>query len=248
VGHRPAQSRLTTETRLRERARAAMYFHPLHSPDSSQIGYLLADLDEQEAVVIDPPPRQTELILALLTERSLRLCHVLRTHVHQVDAADCSALCDCTSAQLVVGEAATLPRGCSREAMRVAHGARLVFGNEVVRVLSTPGHTPGCLSYLWRDRLFCGDAFDVGSCCAGDGEADPGALFDTLTRRLFTLPEQTLVFPAHPIKGRHVATLGELRARYAPRLQQSRDGFITDMMQRRPRPTASRIAAPAAEG
>ena len=44
-----------------------MYFHPLHNPDSSQIGYLLADLDEQEAVVIDPPPRQTELILALLT-------------------------------------------------------------------------------------------------------------------------------------------------------------------------------------
>ena len=225
-----------------------MYFHPLHSPDSSQIGYLLADLDEQEAVVIDPPPRQTELILALLTERSLRLCHVLCTHVHQADATDCSALCDCTAAQLVVGEAATLPGDCGREALRVAHGIRLVFGNEVVRVLSTPGHTPGCLSYLWRDRLFCGDAFDVGSCCAGDGEADPGALFDTLTRRLFTLPEQTLVFPAHPIKGRHVATVGELRARYAPRLQQSRDGFITDMMQRRPRPTASRIAAPAAEG
>ena len=132
--------------------------------------------------------------------------------------------------------------------MRVAHGARLVFGNEVVRVLGTPGHTPGCLSYLWRDRLFCGDAFDVGSCSAGNREADPGLLFDTLTRRLFTLPEQTLVFPAHPIRGRHVATLGELRARYAPRLQQSRDGFITDMMQRRARPAAPRGTAAAIEG
>ncbi len=168
---------------------------------------------------------------------------------HQADATDCSALCDCTAAQLVVGEAATLPGDCGREALRVAHGIRLVFGNEVVRVLSTPGHTPGCLSYLWRDRLFCGDAFDVGSCGAGGGESDPGALFDTLDPPpVQRLPEQTLVFPAHPIKGRHVATVGELRARYAPRLQQSRDGFITDMMQRRPRPTASRIAAPAAEG
>ena len=80
-----------------------MYFHPLHSPDSSLIGYLLADLDEQEAVVIDPPPRHTELILALLSERSLCLCHVLRPHVHQADMADCSAPCDCTSAQLMVG-------------------------------------------------------------------------------------------------------------------------------------------------
>lgn len=209
-----------------------MYFHPFHSADSNQIGYLLADLDEQEAVVIDPPPRETELILALLTERSLRLCHVLRTHVHRVDAADCSPLCDRSGAQLVVGEAAGLPGDCRADVLRAAHGTRLVFGNEVVRVLSTPGHTPGCLSYLWRDRLFCGDAFDVGSCCAGEGESDPGMLFDTLTRRLFTLPEQTLVFPAHPLHGRQVATLGELRARYAPRLKHSRDGFISDMTQR----------------
>ena len=221
-----------------------MYFHPLQSTDSSQIGYLLADLDEQEAVVIDPPPRQTELILALLTERSLRLCQVLRTHVHQVDAADCSPLCDRTSAQLVVGESAVMPPHCHVDTLRATHGTRVVFGHEVVRVPSTPGHTPGCLSYLWRDRLFCGDAFDVGSCGAGASEADPGLLFDSLTRRLFTLPEQTLVFPAHPIKGRHVATLGELRARYAPRLQQSRDGFITDMIQRRDRAPAGRNAAP----
>jgi glyoxylase-like metal-dependent hydrolase (beta-lactamase superfamily II) len=220
-----------------------MYFHPLHSPDSSLIGYLLADLDEQEAVIIDPPPRHTELILALLTERSLRLCHVLRTHVHQVDVADCSPLCDRTSAQLVVGEAASMPIGCGQAVHRAAHGSRLVFGNEVIRVLSTPGHTPGCLSYLWRDRLFCGDAFDVGSCGAGDGEADPGMMFDTLTRRLFTLPEQTLVFPAHPIRGRQVATLGELRTRYAARLQQSRDGFITDMIQRRERTPAGKASA-----
>lgn len=221
-----------------------MYFHPLHSPDSNLIGYLLADLDEQEAIVIDPPPRQTELVLALLTERNLRLCHVLRTHVHQVDAADCSPLCDRTSAQLVVGESAALPAGRGRAVHRAAHGSRLVFGNEVVRVLSTPGHTPGCLSYLWRDRLFCGDAFDVGSCGVGDSEADPGAMFDTLTRRLFTLPEQTLVFPAHPIRGRQVATLGELRTRYASRLQYSRDAFITDMSHRRERRPGSRTGAP----
>ncbi|MCK6398728.1 hypothetical protein [Thauera aminoaromatica] len=54
-------------------------------------------------MVIYPPPRQTELILALLSERSLCLCHVLRPHVHQADMADCSAPCDCTSAQLMVG-------------------------------------------------------------------------------------------------------------------------------------------------
>ena len=116
----------------------------------------------------------------------------------------------------------------------------------------------GTLNRLHNDFLrlafsvffcFIAHVFDfLGSCSAGNREADPGLLFDTLTRRLFTLPEQTLVFPAHPIRGRHVATLGELRARYAPRLQQSRDGFITDMMQRRARPAAPRGTAAAIEG
>lgn len=49
---------------------------------------------------------------------------------------------------------------------------------------------------------------------------------------------------ADPIKGRHVATLGALRARYAPRLQQSRDGFVTDLIHRGDRTPAGRGSLP----
>lgn len=57
-------------------------------------------------------------------------------------------------------------------------------------------------------------------------------------------PKPTLIFPGLPIKGRHVATLGALRARYAPRLQQSRDGFITDLIHRGDRTPAGRGSLP----
>ncbi len=210
-----------------------MYFQPIEDPGSKLIAYLLGDPDVREAVVIDPPPRENELILALLSERKMRLRYVLRTHVHAHDGADCSALCGRASAQLVVAHSVVLTDGCPHIPLRVGEGSQLEFGNECIRVLSTPGHTPACVSYLWRDRLFCGDVFDAGDCPSGDAEVDGGLLFDSLMRSIFRLPEQTLVFPAHAIDGRHVATLAELRQHYGRMFNQSRDDFIADMLSRR---------------
>lgn len=215
-----------------------MYFHPIEEPDSGQIGYLLADGDTQDAVIIDPPPRSAELLLALLAERRLRLSHVLRTHVHASQPLNCSALSELTGATLVIADGVGINAACPAKVARAVHGSTLVFGQEVLRVLATPGHTAHCVSYLWRDRLFCGDAFDLGSCADGDDDADPGLLYDSLTSRLFLLPAHTLVFPAHPLRGRRVATLSELRTRSAPLLAGSRETFITDM--RTPRAAQSR--------
>lgn len=225
-----------------------MYFHPIEDPDAGHIGYLLADVGSLEAVIIDPPPRSTELLLALLAERRFRLSHVLRTHVHASQPLNCSALSELTGATLVIADGVGINAACPAKVERAVHGSTRVFGQEVLRVLATPGHTAHCVSYLWRDRLFCGDAFDLGSCADGDDDADAGLLYDSLTCRLFMLPEQTLVFPAHPLRGRRVATLGELRLRSAPLLAGSRDAFITDMTSRRaallrharPSPTAKR--------
>lgn len=198
-----------------------MYFRILE--DRSRIGYLLSDLALGEAAAIDPPPTLTELVLALLAERGLALTHILRTHVHALDEDDCAALAARTAATLLTPAVdSVVPVGSTREQTR----EHVVFGSEVMRVLATPGHTPCCLSYLWRDRLFCGDAFDVVSCASGV-EADPGSMYDSLTTRLFQLPGETLVFPAHPIDGRRVATLAELRSKQAQ--YGNRDGFINAM-------------------
>ncbi|HRP97081.1 MAG TPA: MBL fold metallo-hydrolase [Rhodocyclaceae bacterium] len=202
-----------------------MYFRILADSGDDRLAYLLADLEEQEAVVVDPWPTQTGVIAAMLDERELRLRFVLRTHVHAGDEAACDALCRHTGATLVTGTHARAQDG----GRRVAHGEHLVFGNELLRALDTPGHTPGCVSYLWRDRLFCGDALDVPACIDGDGECDPGRLFDTLTRRLFILPAETLVFPAHALHGRGVTTIAEERRRHARLSAISREAFVTEL-------------------
>ena len=202
-----------------------MYFRTIEDPAEAALTYLVADTAEQEAVVIDPLTGQSELIRALLDERDLRLRFVLRTHVHRPDRHACDELCRHTGARLVVGAQAA----CRSAQRRAAHGETLVFGSQVLRVLATPGHTPGCVSYLWRDRLFCGDAFDVGGCRAGNREADAGKLFDSLTERIFLLPGETLLFPAHFLKGRTVTTIAEERRRHARLGAASREAFVTEM-------------------
>lgn len=225
-------------------ARTSMYFRILSHLPTHGLAYLLADSDEREAVVIDPDPGQCELIRALLDERDLHLRLVLRTHVHAGQAGCCEALCRHTGASLVVGagHAAAQPTPASAGppsqagARRVGHGDHVVFGNEVLRVLATPGHTPCSVSYLWRDRLFCGDVFHLDGCPAERppaNEADPGALFDSLTQRLFLLPLETLVFPAHSLEGRQVTTIGEERNRHARRMSRSRESFVTGALHTR---------------
>lgn len=221
-----------------------LQFRPIEGLQTGLIGYLLADLIDKAAVVIDPPRGQTELILALTEERGVELKHVLRTHAHVADADACEELCGRTRASLLSGDEIDTAGMPAARLRRVAHGATLSFGTETIGVIGTPGRTPGSLSYLWRDRLFCGDVFDLDGCAGHDSEADPGRLFDTLIRRVFVLPEETLVFPAHPIKARRVATLDELRMRFASVLRHGREAFITDMAARRTMNSAGRDPMP----
>jgi len=201
-------------------------FRQLYSARDASFTYLLADPRERDAIVIDPQPDQDELIMALLAERDLRLTRVLRTHVHSGASGACEGLCRHTGAELVVGAGTS----CCEAKRVVAHGDTLVFGSEVLRVLATPGHTPGSVSYLWRDRLFCGDALLLRGCSTPDDPAvDVGRLFDSVTLRLFLLADETLIFPGHANEGRTVSTIAEERQRNPYFSGKSRDDFATMM-------------------
>ena len=106
----------------------------------------------------------------------------------------------------------------------------ILFGQQEIVVIATPGHTPGSVCYLWQDRLFTGDTLLIGGCGRTDfqnGSAE--ALWHSVTEKLFRLDEQTLVYPGHDYKGRRVSSIGEER-QFNPRfLDQSRKQFI-DLM------------------
>ena len=193
-----------------------MLFRILHDERSGDLTYLLADLDAREAVLVDPRRRDLAVLAALLAEQDLRLCQVLRTHEHDaLFPGEFDAL---------VRLGAPIVQGAPRAGAQLpADGELLPFGNEHLRVLATPGHTRHCLSFLWRDRLFCGGLLAVDACPHQPCPADPAALWDSVTRRVFTLADETLLFSGHEQRARAVSTVLEQR----PQPRSSATGAVT---------------------
>jgi glyoxylase-like metal-dependent hydrolase (beta-lactamase superfamily II) len=201
----------------------AMYFRILHDDASGELTYLLADLDAREAVLVDPRGRDLPVLLALLAERELRLRWVLRTHQHDEQMPQEMALLARLGAPLVQGQ----DGGSGTE--RVSEGEVRPFGHELIRVLATPGHTASCLSFAWRDRLFCGGLLAVDGCPHQPWSAEPQALWDSVRQRVFTLPDETLLFGAHGRRGRAVSTVLEQRRWHPFFATLSRDEFLARM-------------------
>ena len=198
-----------------------MYFRILSNDNSENLTYLLADLDAREAILIDPHGTDLQLLLALLAERDLRLRWVLRTHHHD-------ALQPQEREQLLQLKA-PLVQGDVLSKLGLTDGAALPFGNEVIRVLVTPGHTHHCLSFMWRDRLFCGDLLSVAACPLQPRPAVPESVWDSVTQRVFTLPDETLLFVAHEQRARAVTTVLEQRRWHPLFATLTRDEFLTQM-------------------
>jgi glyoxylase-like metal-dependent hydrolase (beta-lactamase superfamily II) len=122
---------------------------------------------------------------------------------------------------------APLVQGTAGENIRTARdGDVQPFGHELIRVLATPGHTAGCLSFAWRDRLFCGGLLAVDACAHQPVPALPDALWDSVTQRVFTLPDETLLFAGHERRARAVSTVLEQRRWHPLFAGLSRDEFL----------------------
>ena len=196
-----------------------MYFRILHDESTGEVSYLLADADAREAVLVDPRGRDLPLLHSLLAERELRLRWVLRTHHHDTLVPKERDLLERLGAPIVQGHVAP-------GVQNVAHGDMLAFGNEVIGVLATPGHTATCLSFAWRDRLFCGGLLAVDACPYQPVPAVPEALWDSVRQQVFILPDETLLFAGHGRRARVVSTVMEQRRWHPLFAGLSRDEFL----------------------
>jgi len=208
----------------------ALVFEQLFDPESSTYTYLVGDDVTGEAALIDPVDEQVERDLARVAAHGLRLVHTIETHVHADHVTGGGVLTERTGSRPVVH--AHSPVVC--EAIRLGQGDQLRLGGLLLRVLETPGHTPESLSFVLATnevtRVFTGDALLIGTCGRTDFQGgDAGALYDSITTRLFTLPDETRVFPAHDYKGHTSSTIGEEKRSNTRIAGKSRDEFIALM-------------------
>jgi sulfur dioxygenase len=217
--------------------------HQLFDAVSSTFTYLLTDPTARRAVIIDPVDTHLEAYLALLREEGLGLDYVLETHAHADHITSAGLLCQRT------GALAAAPVHCNilPADIQLEDGAEIRFGNEFIRAIHTPGHTAGSMSFLWRDKIFTGDCLLIDGCGRTDFQSgDAGSLFDSITEKLFSLPDSTVVYPAHDYKGRTSSSIGNERQHNARLAGKTRAQFI-DFMSRLnlPKPEMIDVAVPA---
>ncbi len=200
-----------------------MIFHQLFEQESSTYTYLLADEKTREAVLIDPVIETIDRDLKLVEELDLKLTYVLDTHVHADHVTGAGTIRE--RMQGKTKTAVSRRAGVACMDIGLEDGQTLKFGAHEIRVISTPGHTDSCLSFYMAPTdsdadglVFTGDALLI----RGTGRTDfqqgsSESLYDSVTGKLFALPDRTRVYPAHDYRGQTSSTIGTEK-KHNPRL------------------------------
>ena len=212
-------------------------FRQLRDSSSATYTYLIGSRASRAALLVDPVAEQSPLYLGLLGELELNLACVVDTHLHSDHLSAAPTLIRHTGCLYAAG----LCSGIGGTDRQLADGDSLDLADLHLEVLATPGHTPGCITLLWEDRLLTGDALLIGSCgAAGEPGGNAGTHYDSVTRKLLPLPDELLVFPGHDRDGRRVSCIGDERQGNPLFCGISRDEF---MAQDRSQPMGERAEA-----
>lgn len=204
-----------------------LIFRQLFDKDSSTYTYLIADSTTKEAVIVDSVKEQVERDLTLLQELGLNLKYVLDTHVHADHVTGAAKLRDATNCKIVVPS----PFHNAFADISLKDKEQLQIGDIIIKAIATPGHTNAHMAYLVNnDRVLTGDALFIRGCGRTDfQEGNASTLYDSVTQHLFTLPDETLVFPGHDYKGLTCSTIGEEKEHNLRLAHKSKEKFIEIM-------------------
>jgi glyoxylase-like metal-dependent hydrolase (beta-lactamase superfamily II)/rhodanese-related sulfurtransferase len=179
-----------------------------------------------EAALIDPVRERVETYRAVLAARGLTLRWLLETHLH----ADHLMLN--RAALGVLGGAVVMHRESPSPLVdrHVVDGDVLDLAGEPITVLHTPGHTPDSVCYRVPGAVFTGDTLLIGGSGRTDFPGgDAGQQYDAVTGRLFALPDETEVWPAHDYKGQTSSSIGHEKAHNPRFLGKSREAYVALM-------------------
>ncbi|XP_010904876.1 persulfide dioxygenase ETHE1 homolog, mitochondrial [Elaeis guineensis] len=212
-----------------------LLFRQLFEKESSTYTYLLADVahPDKPALLIDPVDRTVDRDLSVVKDLGLKLIYAMNTHVHADHITGTGLIKD-----RVPGVKSIISKASNSKAdLLIEAGNKICFGSLFLEVRATPGHTLGCVTYVTGDgpgqphprMAFTGDALLIRGCGRTDFQGgSSGELYQSVHSQIFTLPKDTLVYPAHDYKGFTVSTVGE-EMLYNPRLTKDEETFKSIM-------------------
>lgn len=191
-----------------------MIFKQLYEELSSTYTYLVGCEESGQAVLIDPVYPTVERDMHVINSLGLKLVYTIDTHIHADHITSARRLKELAGSQIMY----PVTSQCDCPDLRAEEGTAIRIGSVTIDPLYTPGHTDDHYAYQIGDRVLTGDALLIDGCGRTDfqnGNAED--LYKTVREKLFALPEDTLVFPAHDYNNRHVSSIAQEKERN-PRL------------------------------
>jgi glyoxylase-like metal-dependent hydrolase (beta-lactamase superfamily II) len=205
-----------------------LYFAQVPVGEMANFAYLIGSLETRECLVVDPA-WNVDGLLDRAEADDMTVAGALVTHYHQdhvggsifgMEIEGLARLLDRAAVPIHVNsvEAEGLRKvtGVSQSDLVPHQGGDVVELGEIrVRLLHTPGHTPGSQCFLVEEeaapgRLVSGDTLFLGSCGRVDlPGGDPEALYRSLHETLARLPDDTQLFPGHFYAAEPSSSLGE---------------------------------------
>ena len=193
-----------------------MIFRQLFDSVSSTYTYILGCESSHEAVIIDPIFEQHKRDAALIRELSLTVRYTADTHVHADHVTGSWLMNEEFGAEIAIADAA----GTENAHVRLKDGDVLAFGDCSITALATPGHTNGCMTFVTNDlgMAFTGDCLLIRATGRTDFQAgNVEDMWCSIKDKIFNLPNECLIYPAHDYLGRTVSTVIEEK-RFNPRI------------------------------
>lgn len=209
-----------------------LYFAQVPVGEMANFAYLIGSHETRECLVVDPA-WSVDALLDQAEQDGMRVTGALVTHYHQdhvggsifgMRIEGVARLLERAPVPIHVNareaEGVRKVTGASASDLVVHEGGdALELGRVRVRLLHTPGHTPGSQCFLVEEagaagRLVSGDTLFLGSCGRVDlPGGDPEALYESLTQKLAKLPDETLLYPGHFYAADPFSTIGEQKRR-----------------------------------
>jgi glyoxylase-like metal-dependent hydrolase (beta-lactamase superfamily II) len=172
--------------------------------------YLLGDPATKECLVVDPA-WQVDTILKTADLEGYKVVGALVSHHHYDHTNGIEDLLNATDVKVYVNKHdAPLVKISSPNLVKTDHGDEVKVGNVTIKLLHTPGHTPGSQCFHVQNHLVSGDTLFIKGCgrCDLPG-GNPEQMYYTLTQKLMSMDEDTILLPGHNYAEVPTSTIGK---------------------------------------
>lgn len=179
-----------------------IYLKQIEIGPVENFSYILANPSEKIGTLIDPgwPGEEADKLLEMAALDGVSIKYIIATHYHSDHIGGINYLLEKTGAELLIheDERESMDRLGFKADIILKDGDFLTLGGLPVKIIHTPGHSPGSICIYSNAKLFTGDTLFVGGCGRADfPRSNPEALYESLYNKLLKLPKSTEIYAGH---------------------------------------------------